>query len=86
MNIGVVYGSSVLQFKNDLLLTDAEAYSAYRLLTTKIEVLSNTVIPISFSMKARNIDRNVVCRCYTGVVFIEHDIPEIVDITEDEDV
>ncbi len=86
LNIGVMYANNVFQFKNDLLLTDAEAYNAYRLMTTKIEQLANTGYPVSFSMKARNLDRKIVCRCYSCVVYIEHDIPEIADVTEDEDV
>lgn len=81
---GVDYSGNIFQFKNDLLLTDAEAYNAYRLLAMKMEELNKTKIPVSLSMKVRNLDRKIVCRCYTGIVYIEHDIPEIADIEEDE--
>ncbi len=83
--LGVEYASGIYQFTTDLLLTDAEAYSAYRLLAMKMEELTTTKLPVSLSMKVRNADRKVVCRCYTGIVFMEHDIPEIADIEEDED-
>lgn len=86
INFGVDYSGNVFQFKNDILLTDAEAYAAYRLLAFKMEQLSTTGQPISFSMKVRNLDKKIVCRSFSRVVYIEHDIPELADVTEDEDV
>ena len=86
LNFGVNYAGNVFQFKNEMLLTDAEAYNAYRLLAKKMEDLNKTGLPVTLSMKIRNLDRKIICRCFTGIIYIEHDIPEIADVEEDENV
>lgn len=84
LNFAVDYSGNIHRFDAEILLTDQEAYAAYRLLANKMQELLKTGGPVTLSMKIRTVDKKIICRCFSGIVFIEHDIPELNEVAEDE--
>ncbi len=77
------YGTTPYQFKITTLLTDQEAYLTNNELAKAMYNLA-TMGQSSFSIKLRGQDGKIVSRVFTGVVYIEHDIPVFKDVAEDE--
>ena len=77
------YGTTPYQFKITTLLTDQEAYMTSNELAKAMYNLA-TMGQSSFSIKLRGQDGRIVSRVFTGVVYMEHDIPVFKDVAEDE--
>ena len=79
------YGTSPYQFKIEALLNNAEAYETRKTLDTKMYELGRGTSS-SFSITLRGKDGRAVSRAFTGVVYMEHDIPPFKEVAEDENV
>ena len=79
------FGNQPYQFKIETLLSDAEAMAAGRTLNKVLFELGRGTAS-SFSISLRGKDGRNVSRAFTGVVYLEHDIPEFREVAEDESV
>ena len=79
------FGGTPYQFKITTLLNDQEACAAYNRMS---EIIYNIAKNnhTSFSIKLRGADGRIISRVFTGVVFLEHDIPMFKEVAEDETV
>lgn len=80
----LLLGNSLNQLKLEVYLTDEEANSAFNLLNKKIMELVRVNNPISLSLVSRNGSGDVVRRGISGIVGIEHNIPQFSEVFEDE--
>ena len=79
------FGGTPYQFKITTLLNDQEACAAYnRMAEIMYNIAKNN--HTSFSIKLRGADGRIISRVFTGVVFLEHDIPMFKEVAEDETV
>lgn len=78
----IVQANSLNQIKLEVYFTDDEAYRAFKLLNNKIDELVTTKKPISISFTSRNVDGVVVRHGITGIVCMEHNIPQFREVLD----
>lgn len=79
----VVYAGCVNQVQMEAYLTPEEAHNAHKLLNSKIGDLVKSNSSISLSFIRRNADGEIVTSGLTGVVGIQHNIPQFVEVFEE---
>lgn len=81
----VLFGGSVNQIQLEVYFTPEEAYKAFIILNKKIEELVRVNSPIAMSLVCRNKDGEVIRHAISGIVGIQHNIPQFTE-TLDEDI
>lgn len=80
----LLYGNSLNQLKLEVYFNNEEANSAFTILNKKIFELTQMNSPVSLSLVSRNADGDVIRRGVSGIVGIEHNIPQFTEVLEDE--
>lgn len=78
----LLYGSAVNQLKLEVYFTPEEAFKAFQVVNKKIEELVKLNSPISMSLVCRNSDGEVIRHGISGIVGIQHNIPQFLEVME----
>lgn len=79
----LLHAGSLNQLQLDVYFTNEEAYKAFQLLNKKIDELVRTNSSIALSLVARNKDGEVIRHGISGIVGIEHNIPQFSEVLEE---
>lgn len=79
----LLHAGSLNQLKLEVYFTPEEAYKSFILLNKKIEELVRTNSSIALSLVARNSENIVIRHGITGIVGIEHNIPQFSEVLEE---
>lgn len=80
----LLHGGSLNQLKMEVYYTPEEAYESYKYLNGKIVQLVNTNSSIALSLVCRNSEGDVVHHGISGIVGIEHNIPQFKEVFDEE--
>lgn len=78
----IVHNSTLNQLQLKVLCNDLEAYRLGKNLSNKIESLANNQ-SVGLSMSCRNEEGKIIFHGISGIVAIEHDIPEFFLVDEE---
>lgn len=79
----LLHSGSLNQLQLECHFTNEEAYKAFKLLNDKIGELVRTNSSIAMSLVARNKEHEVIRHGISGIVGIEHNIPQFQDVLEE---
>lgn len=81
----LLHGSSLNQLPMEVYFTDEEARRAFEVLNRKIEELCKFNSSVALSLICRTEEGTIVRKALTGIVGLEHNIPQFVEVLDDED-
>lgn len=79
----LLHAGSLNQLQLEVFFTNDEAYKAFNLLNKKIDELVRTNSSIALSLVARNKDGEVIRHGISGIVGVEHNIPQFSEVLEE---
>ena len=79
----LLHAGSLNQLQLECYFTNEEAYKAFHIINEKIGELVRTNSSVAMSLVARNKEREVIRHGISGIVGIEHNIPQFQDVLEE---
>lgn len=79
----LLHAGSLNQLQLEVFFTNEEAYRAFNLLNKKIEELVRINSSVALSLVARNNKGEVIRHGISGIVCIEHNIPQFSEVLEE---